>query len=551
MTEVWRLLDTGPRSAAENMALDEVVLTARSRGRVPNTLRFLQFSPPCVLVGYHQAVEQEVRVGYCREHGIEINRRLTGGGALYWDESQLGWEIFAGKEEARFPRRVEDLYRLMCDAAVCGLAKLGIKAAFRPKNDIEVNGRKISGTGGTSLGGAFLFQGTLLVDFDADTMIRALRIPTEKLKDKEIRSVKERVTCLAWELPTLPSLDQIKSALVAGFSEALGVTFAPAPLGAREEELLAQRLGHFRSDEWINGTRRPLAGRSELRALRKSPGGLVRVSLVVAGARSPRIREVFITGDFFAYPRRAILDLEARLKDVPADPRTIERIIEGFFADEEVQIPGVTARDFVQTVGEALDKLTYTRHGIPRDEVNSVFPVVRPLPEITHCPVLLLPYCAKLPQCEYRFRDGCAQCGQCCIGDAYRIAEEHGMRPISIQNYEMLEEMLADLKRQGVPAFAGSCCEAFYAKHRSDFERIGLPGILVDVDNTTCYDLGREEDAYAGRFENQTYLKLDLIERVVRRVGPKHLPTPAAAAEEKETTASPDVGVSREYARAG
>ena len=78
--------------------------------------------------------------------------------------------------------------------------------------------------------------------------------------------------------------------------------------------------------------------------------------------------------------------------------------------------------------------------------------------------------------------------------------------------------MLEQLKQSGTEAFVGSCCEPFYAKHRDDFERIGLPGILVDVDSSTCYELGKEQDAYAGRFENQTYLKLDLLERVVARV---------------------------------
>ena len=82
MTTTWRLLDTDPCPAAENMALDEAVLTARSKDLVPNTLRFLQFSPHSTLVGYHQAVEQEIRLSYCQEHGIEINRRLTGGGGL-------------------------------------------------------------------------------------------------------------------------------------------------------------------------------------------------------------------------------------------------------------------------------------------------------------------------------------------------------------------------------------------------------------------------------------------------------------------------------------
>ena len=163
--------------------------------------------------------------------------------------------------------------------------------------------------------------------------------------------------------------------------------------------------------------------------------------------------------------------------------------------------------------------MAYVQHGIPLDKVNCVFSVVKPLLEIAHCSVLLLPYCAKLPGCEYRYRGGCAQCGDCCIGDAHRLAEEYGLTPISIQNYEMLKATLERCKREGVEAFVGSCCEPFYAKHRDDFERLGLPGILVDVDSSTCYDLGREEDAYAGRFENQTFLKLDLLEQIIARVG--------------------------------
>lgn len=516
MTETWRLLDTGVRSAAENMALDEVVLTARSQNRVPNTLRFLQFSPPSALVGYHQAVEQEIRVSYCRERGIEINRRLTGGGGLYFDESQLGWEIIAAQDDPRFPRQIEKLYEAICQGAIRGLEKLGIWAAFRPKNDIEVRGRKISGTGGTSMGGAFLFQGTLLVDFDVETMLRALRIPTEKLKDKEIASVRERVTCLAWELGRVPPLADIKAALAEGFAETFGIRLEPGPLTPFEEELLAQRLPYFQSDEWIYGIRRPLDGRQEVWALYKSPGGLIRVSLIVSAGR---IREVLITGDFFAYPRRAILDLEARLKGAPARIEAVRPVVEEFFETGQVRIPGVTAADFVRTIQEALEKTTYVRHGIAPEEVNYVFCVVKPLAEIHRCQALLLPYCAKLPECSYRYQEGCARCGACCIGKAYELADQYGLVPISIQNYEHLEETLERLKREGVEAFVGSCCEAFYAKHRDDFERIGLPGILVDVDSSTCYDLGKEQDAYSGRFENQTYLKMDLLEKVLARVG--------------------------------
>ena len=69
----WRLIDTGKRTAAENMCLDEAMLKARGEGIVPNTLRFLQFEPHCALVGFHQCVDQEIRTDYCRLAGIDIN----------------------------------------------------------------------------------------------------------------------------------------------------------------------------------------------------------------------------------------------------------------------------------------------------------------------------------------------------------------------------------------------------------------------------------------------------------------------------------------------
>ena len=104
--ETWRLLDTGARSAVENMALDEALLEWKAAETIPNTLRFLQFSNPTVLVGHHQSVEEEVRLDYCRTHGIEINRRLTGGGALYWGRNELGWEIYISKKDPRIPARM-------------------------------------------------------------------------------------------------------------------------------------------------------------------------------------------------------------------------------------------------------------------------------------------------------------------------------------------------------------------------------------------------------------------------------------------------------------
>lgn len=513
----WRLLDTGPRNAAENMALDDAILEARARGLVPNTLRFLQFSPAAALVGYHQAVEQEVRLDYCHSHAIDVNRRLTGGGAILFDPSQLGWEIVAGRDEPLFRARPETLYRLLAEGAIRALRALGVEASFRPYNDIEVHGRKISGTGGTEREGAFLFQGTLLVDFDVVTMIKALRLPAEKLKDKEIVSFKQRVTCLKEELGQAPPLEEIKAAIVRGFAEALGVSFTPGGLSPAEEDHLAAALPRFCATDWIHRVKRPPADQRFLTAAHKAPGGLIRIVLQ-ADAHYRRIKQVFITGDFFAYPQRLAYDLEVALKNAPLEETALRGAVERFFGGREWSIPGVDAEDFVQALLQAGRKLDYPDFGLPAEAVNEVFTIRKPYGEVRQATALLLPYCAKPTWCAYRNEDACIECGGCTVGEAYRLARERGMRAITITNYEHLEETLTQLKAEGVESFVGSCCEAFYAKHQRDFERIGLTGALVDIDNVTCYDLGEEQEAHQGTFDKETQLKLDLLEKVLDRV---------------------------------
>jgi lipoate-protein ligase A len=510
---IWRLLDTGALGAAENMALDDTVLECRSAGEVPNTIRLLQFKPPAVLVGYHQVVEQEVRLDYCKRVGIEINRRLTGGGAIYLDEGVMGWEIFASKEDLP-DVQIEKACEKLSRGAVLGLRRLGVEASFRGRNDIEVNGRKISGMGGTERGGAFLFQGTLLIDFNVETMLRALRVPIAKLRDKEVRSLRRRVTCLKWELDSTPSLSEVKGALAEGFEEALGIKLQEAGLTSREEELFKERIDYFRSDEWIYAVRGPPSGVGEVYALLKRSGGLVRASISV-DKEMRIIKSVFITGDFFAYPSRAILDLEALLKD--SQISDAPSIIQDFFRRHKVEIPGLDPGDFAEVVMRALEKLDFERLGLTTDEANSIHTVAGRAEDILKngCDYLLLPYCAKLATCEYRWREGCARCGMCSVGSAYEMAEKADLKVLTIQNFESLMRALGELRRRGVRGYIGCCCEAFIQKHQEDLERAGVPALLVDLNSETCYDLGKEEEAYRGGFEGQTELKLEILSKLL------------------------------------
>ena len=516
MEATWRLYDPGPLTGAENMCLDEVLLEERGLGRGADTLRFLQFKPACVLVGFHQCLGEELRLGYCREQGIDVNRRVTGGGGLLFDEPQLGWELVCSK--AFFNAGIPDkaLYGRLCAPVVKALRRLGLNAAFRGRNDIEVNGRKICGTGGTDSGPAFMFQGTILTDFDVETMLKCLKVPLEKLKDKEIASVRQRVTCLKEELGSLPPLAEVKEAVAEAFAGDFGIRFVPGGLTAGEEAMLAERLPWFRSDAWIDGVRPDWERTGAVSAMRKTPFGLVRVTLQ-ANLPRQRLKSVFITGDFLAYPGRALSDLESILAGRRLDAEELSGAVEAFFAEGRIAIPDMGPQDIVKPLRQALEKLEAARFGLPADMLGRVSTVCGSFAEIRKARpgALLLPYCAKLQECEFRYRKDCAECGACSVGEAWRMGREAGLETSCIVNFEDLMAELARLKAKGTPAFIGLCCQPFLSKHGDDFARAGLPGILADIESSTCYDLGKSEEAHLGTFEGKTELDLGLLEAVL------------------------------------
>ena len=516
----WRLLDTPPMTAAENMALDDTLVELKGRGRTPNTLHFLQFSPRAVLTGFHQSVEEEIRVDYCRRENIHINRRITGGGAIFFDENQLGWEIICDKSFFNITLPNDRLFRTLCNPVVAALGRLGLQSAFRPRNDIEINGRKISGTGGTESDGAFLFQGTMLVDFDVDTMLKSLKIPVEKLKAKEIDSVKERVPCLNWELGYTPAMNAIKAAIRTGFAEELEVEFEPAGLTAEEKDLFEKKLDYYRSPEWIDFVK-PKFKRSEvIQAAYKAQAGMVRFTLIV-GLPQKKIKNIFITGDFLSFPTRALFDLEARLRGLRLERNLLHETVKQLFDDSRIFIPGMDYRDFIKPLNQALEKIDINKFDIPLEFCNQISVCNASFEDIVakKPSVLLLPYCAKDKECDLRYKKGCRTCGDCTTGSASIMGRENKMKVVNITSFEDLMAELNKMKRTGVSAFIGCCCRPFFNKHVDDFERAGVPGILLEIDSTTCYELDQAKQAYAGTFESQTHLNLDLLHTVLSVAG--------------------------------
>jgi len=501
------------------MALDKIILEEVAAGQSPPTLRFLQFRPAAALVGYHQDVSLEIREDYCRSHGIDVNRRHTGGGSILFQESALGWELFAVQGEDPFRGSYEALLTRICSAAASGISRLGVRARFRPRNDIEVEGRKISGTGGVTISGAFMFQGTLLVENEIELFLKALRVPVEKLKKREIESLMERICFLSDIVRPAPALDEIKATLALEFERCLGLGLVAGQLTHREKIRLHEEGTYFRSAAWIDARSRPLSEGQPLRSIVQTDAGTLRVHLWPASG-GKRVRQALIAGDFFTVPSRLIHDMEAALIGAPLEKTSLKETVKEFLGSAEGSILGIEPGKVGDAVASAGARLALDDGTFSRTELNDLF-LLNIVPSELYGMKprwLLLPYCSKSLACPYRLTPGCDECGQCEIGDCFALARSFGLEPITVQSFEHLMEVLEDQCAGSDDIYVGSCCEAFYAKHQTEMEQVAARGILVNLDSTTCYDLGKGSSAYKGKFDNKTSLNMELIEKTLRRL---------------------------------
>jgi lipoate-protein ligase A len=355
MASTFRVIDTGIRDGRCQIAFDQAMIDAHKAGKIPDSIRFLRF-PPTALIGRHQALSREINLAHCRANGIGLARRITGGGAIYFDEGQLGWELVFHRSTLGIGSLAE-LTRRICEAAAAGLSQFGVDAKYRPRNDIEVGGRKVSGTGGFFDQDTLFFQGTVLVDMNPADMLAALNVPQAKLAKHALDSAAQRVATLKELLGAAPPLDSVREALLEGFTRQLGITAVPGEITAFEESLSAQYHDEeIGTDAFVAEIDDPVADGNTLAASLTCAGGTIQAYIRLEGMRRDRIRETLITGDFFVTPPRTVFDLEASLRNVAvADAGAA---IERFFASADIGLLTVAPADFRKVVEDAIASAT-------------------------------------------------------------------------------------------------------------------------------------------------------------------------------------------------
>jgi lipoate-protein ligase A len=258
--QTWRLIPLGIHNAFMNMAVDEAILRARVAETVPNTLRFYRWKPSAVSIGKFQKLENEVHLDNCRKLGVDVVRRISGGGTVYHDaEDEVTYSVIAKTEDMEI-KDVAEVYSRIYAAINEAVRLMGIAADYSPGNmkncpNLTVNGKKISGSAQANKSGIVLQHGTLLLNVDLPRMFTLLRVPWANTCMQVVDVAKNKITSVQNELGHAVKPETAVNAIAHGFKVALNIQIAEGEL-TREERELAEKLykEKYCTEEWnFNG----------------------------------------------------------------------------------------------------------------------------------------------------------------------------------------------------------------------------------------------------------------------------------------------------------
>ena len=232
------------------MALDQVLSEEVGAGRRKPTLRIWEWNEPGVVIGSFQSVKNEVDLENAEKYGMQVVRRISGGGAMFMEAgSVITYSIYAPSDLVQ-GMSFADSYAFLDEWVITALKSLGVDAFYQPLNDITSAKGKIGGAAQKRLGtGAVLHHATMSYDMDGARMVEVLRIGREKMSDKGTKSAAKRVDPLRSQ--TGLSRPEIIAKMIATFKGLYGLVESDitAEELARAEQLVTEK---FSTPEWLH-----------------------------------------------------------------------------------------------------------------------------------------------------------------------------------------------------------------------------------------------------------------------------------------------------------
>jgi len=236
--EEWRLLDVEyPGNAGLNLAIEEALLRRAVKSEGPPIVRFWR-NRRAVIIGYSQSVEAEVNLELCRIRGVEIVRRITGGGAVYHDLGNLNYSIVIRSDHPLMRGLdIQESYGVFLSGVIECLKRFGVNPSIGPPSDLLVHDRKISGNAQVRKRGAILHHGTILINSDLNLLSEVLKPSSGLSLQRGVPSKRRLVTNLSDEINRRVNAWVVKETLRRSFEESFSVKLTFSSLIPEEKEI--------------------------------------------------------------------------------------------------------------------------------------------------------------------------------------------------------------------------------------------------------------------------------------------------------------------------
>lgn len=316
-----------------NLAIEEYIL--ENFGETDSYLLFY-INQPSIIIGRNQNTIEEINTNYVEENNIKVVRRLSGGGAVYHDEQNLNFSFITKDDGDSFQN-----FKKFTQPIVDALNDKGVAAEMQGRNDIVVDGRKISGNAMFSTKGRLFSHGTLMLNSAVEELTKALKVNKLKIESKGIKSVRSRVANINEFLEEELTIEEFKEMILKHVFDVEDVKDVPEYVLTQEDWDNIHEISKNRYQDWQwNYGKSPAFNIQESH---KFPAGLVDVRLNV---KNGIIEDATIFGDFFGVGN--IADLEQKIIGLRHDRNAIEEALEDFPVSH--YLGRITKEDFINLI---------------------------------------------------------------------------------------------------------------------------------------------------------------------------------------------------------
>ncbi|WP_033829569.1 lipoate--protein ligase [Bacillus andreraoultii] len=316
-----------------NLAIEEYILKNLD---INESYLLFYVNEPSIIIGRNQNTIEEINTEYVEANHIKVVRRMSGGGAVYHDLGNLNYS-FITKDEGN---SIQGNFKKFTKPVIDALRKLGANADLMGRNDIEIDGRKVSGTAQYATGGRMYTHGTLMLNSDLDHVSKALKPKKEKIESKGVKSVRARVGNISEFIDQQMTVEEFKQFILKSVFEAEGSEIKEYVLTEEDwkniEELSKTK---YQTWEWNYGK----SPKSNIENSKRFPIGTIDVRLDVAQGI---IENVKIFGDFFGWGD--VAEIENKLTGVRYEKSELEEALKD--VDIKHYFGNIEKEDFINLI---------------------------------------------------------------------------------------------------------------------------------------------------------------------------------------------------------